>query len=346
MFGIPLPNCKDSPPRGRVVRASGAYVELEDGRRVLDGISSWWVTLHGHCHPAITEAIHRQAAMFDQVILADFTHGPAAVLTEQLSARLPGDLNHIFYSDDGSTSVEVALKMALQGQAQRGTARTRFVAFTGAYHGDTVGAMSVGDRGPFTDPFAPALFDVVHLPFDDATAAEQWLTEHGDTVAAVIIEPLIQGAAGMRFGSPAFLSRLRDLCDQVGAWLIADEVFTGFGRTGTMWACEQAAIVPDIICLSKGITGGSIALGATACRTGVYETFLSDDRARAFLHGHSYTGSPIACAAAVASLALFETEGTLPTSRGNRTGVPRICRRIPRPSWGHQRTGSRRSVCL
>lgn len=298
-------------PRGRVVRAEGAWLELDDGRRVLDGISSWWVTLHGHSHPRIAEAIAEQARTFDQVILADFTHGPAAELSRELAEVLPGDVNHVFYSDDGSTSVEVALKMALQAQAQRGAARTRFVAFDGAYHGDTAGAMSVGERGPFTDAFEPMLFDVTHLPWDDPDALGTYFATHGHEVAGVIVEPMVQGAAGMRFCTPAFLARLREVCDDAGAWLIADEVFTGFGRTGTMWACDHANVVPDIMCMSKGITGGTLALGATACREHVFESFLSDEKARAFLHGHSYTGSPIACAAARASLRLFDDERTL-----------------------------------
>ena len=298
-------------PRGHVVRAEGAWLELSDGRRVLDGISSWWVTLHGHSHPSVSDALARQARTFDQVILADFAHGPAAELTRALAAVLPGDVDHVFYSDDGSTSVEVALKMALQGQVQRGRARTRFVAFDGAYHGDTAGAMSVGERGPFTSAFAPMLFDVTHLPWDDGDALDAWLDDNGSDVAAVILEPLVQGAAGMRFSSPAFLQRVRAACDRSGAWMITDEVFTGFGRTGAMWACDHAGVVPDITCLSKGLTGGSIAMGATACRQHVYESFLDDDRSRAFLHGHSYTGSPIACAAGLASLALFEAENTL-----------------------------------
>lgn len=298
-------------PRGRVVRAEGAWLELHDGRRVLDGISSWWVTLHGHSHPAIADAIAEQARTFDQVILADFTHGPAAQLTQQLAAVLPGDVNHVFYSDDGSTSVEVGLKMAIQGQAQRGDTRTRFVAFDGAYHGDTVGAMSVGERGPFTEAFEPMLFDVTHLPWDDEAALQAFFDAHGHEVAAAIIEPMVQGAAGMRFCTPAFLARLQQVCRDSGAWLIADEVFTGFGRTGPMWACDHAQVVPDIMCMSKGITGGTLALGATACRDHVFATFLSDEKARAFLHGHSYTGSPIACAASLASLALFTEERTL-----------------------------------
>ncbi|MEN0062414.1 MAG: adenosylmethionine--8-amino-7-oxononanoate transaminase [Myxococcota bacterium] len=307
----PFTQLKGFVPRGNVVRAEGAWLTLGNGRRVLDGISSWWVTLHGHSHPAVMAAIAEQAHTFDQVILADFAHGPAVELSAQLAQVLPGDVDHVFYSDDGSTSVEVALKMALQGHRQLGANRTRFVAFDGAYHGDTAGAMSVGERGPFTDAFEPMMFDVTHLPYDDADALDAWLDAHGHEVAGVILEPMVQGAAGMRFCSAEFLVRVRAACDRVGAWMITDEVFTGFGRTGRMWASDHANLVPDIMCLSKGLTGGSIAMGATACRTHIFEAFLDDDHARAFLHGHSYTGSPIACAASLASLALFETEGTL-----------------------------------
>ncbi|MEO0600210.1 MAG: aminotransferase class III-fold pyridoxal phosphate-dependent enzyme, partial [Myxococcota bacterium] len=252
-----------------------------------------------------------QARTFDQVILADFTHGPAEELSHALAAALPGDVDHVYYSDDGSTAIEVALKMALQGQAQRGRARPRFVAFDGAYHGDSAGAMSVGERSVFTDDFVPMLFDVVHLPYDDADTLDAYLDQHGETVAGVILEPLVQGAEGMRFGTPAFLRRVRSACDRFGAWMITDEVFTGFGRTGRLWACDHADVVPDITCLSKGLTGGSIAMGVTACRSHVFEAFLGEGLRHAFLHGHSFTGSPIACAASLASLRLFETENTL-----------------------------------
>lgn len=307
----PFTQLKGFTPRGTVVSASGSWLTLEDGRRVLDGISSWWVTLHGHCHPAIVAAIAKQAAAFDQVILADFAHRPAVHLSKRLARRLPGDLNHIFYSDDGSTAVEVALKMAVQAQHQRAPHRHKIVAFDGAYHGDTVGAMSVGDRGIFSAPFEGMLFDVDFLPYGDADAADEYFDQHGHEVVAVIVEPLVQGASGMRFATPESLRRLRSVTRTCGAMLIADEVMTGFGRTGTMWACDRAKVVPDLMCVSKGVTGGSLTIGITAASTPIFEGFLGDSTSEAFLHGHSYTGNPIACAAGLASLDLFETEHTL-----------------------------------
>jgi adenosylmethionine-8-amino-7-oxononanoate aminotransferase len=298
--------------RGRVVSAQGAWLSFEDGHRAVDGISSWWVNTHGHAHPKIAEAIAQQARTFDQVILADFSHAPAAQLTEKLQGFWPGGLRRTFFSDNGSTSVEVALKMVLQAQHNWGQAqRRRFVAFTGAYHGDTVGAMSVGERGVFNEPFWSLWFDCTILPYDDADAFEAYMEEHGDTVAGVIMEPLVQGAAGMVFSSTEFLRRSAEATRRAGALLILDEVMTGWGRTGTMFACEQAAVVPDVIAASKGITGGTLPLGLTACTDVVYAAFLGDTKTEAFLHGHSYTGNPIACAAALAALSLYEEEGTM-----------------------------------
>ncbi len=297
-------------PLGQVTEAKGAFYHLSDGRRLLDGVSSWWVNNHGHAHPKIAAAIAAQAERFDQVILADFGHSPARKLAEQVAAMLPGDLNHVFYSDNGSTSVEVALKMAMQGNGQGGE-RPRIVAFTGAYHGDTIGAMSVGERGVFNRPWWPFLFDVDLLPYGDLEAAKVYFTEQGHRCAAAIIEPLVQGAAGMVFSTPEYLASLSALCSNAGAWLIADEVMTGWGRTGSLFAVEQAGVVPDIICLSKGITGGTLPLSVTVARDEVYEGFLGPSKSEAFLHGHSYTGNPLACSAALAALSLFEEENTL-----------------------------------
>jgi adenosylmethionine---8-amino-7-oxononanoate aminotransferase len=299
-------------PRGEIVRAQGAWLTTASGHRVLDGISSWWVNIHGHAHPAIRRAIADQAGRFDQVILADFTHGPAARLSAKLAQVMPGDLEHTFLSDNGSTAVEVALKMALQAQQRRGCPeRKRFVAFTGAYHGDTIGAMSVGERGVFNEPWWDLLFPVDTLPYDDLEALEKHLETHARTTAAVIMEPLIQGAAGMRFCRPEFVAGAAAVCRRHGVLLILDEVMTGWGHTGTLFACEQAGVVPDILCASKGITGGTLPLGLTVCRPEIYQLFLGSTKGEAFLHGHSYAGNPIACAAALASLDLFEEEQTL-----------------------------------
>lgn len=307
----PFTQLLDFQPLGQVVGARGAFLHLADGREVFDGIASWWVNVHGHAHPRIAAAIAAQAHSFDQVILADFEHAPAIELTRRLVERLPGDLDHVFFSDNGSTAVEVALKMAWQYQIQRGERRHRLVALEGSYHGDTLGAMRVGARDLFSAPFDALLPPTTYLPWDDADAAEAFFAAHGHEVCAIIVEPLLQGAGGMRIGSPDRLRRLYDAATAAGALFIADEVATGFGRTGTFWACEQAGVVPDLLAMSKGITGGTLPLGATACRAGIFRSFLGPDKRTAFLHGHSYCGNPISAAAALASLDLFDEERTL-----------------------------------
>ena len=300
-------------PIGTVVGAQGAWVHLADGRRLFDGVSSWWLNVHGHGHPVLVDAIASQAARFSQVVLADLDHAPAATLSEALAAALPGDLRHVFFSDDGSTAMEAGLKMAWQAQrAWHGEGvRDRLVAFDGAYHGDTLGAMSVGARDVFTAPFHGLLRDVIALPYDDPEAVERALAAEGDRVAAVVIEPLVQGAGGMVFQRPETLARIAAATRACGALLVVDEVMTGFGRLGTLFAIEQAGIVPDVVALSKGLTGGTLPLGATVTTPRLYDTFLSERMDAAFLHGHSYTGNPLACAAAVASLGLFAAEDTL-----------------------------------
>ncbi len=318
-----------APPPLPIVRGQGVYLYTEDGRRLLDGISSWWVNIHGHSHPKLTEALLRQAQELEHVIFAGCTHRPAVELAEQLVALLPPGLTRIFYSDDGSTAVEVALKMALQYWWNRGEKqRHTLVALHYAYHGDTFGAMSVSEASVFTEPFAPLLFRVrrAHAPYCYRCPLgltrptcqiaclgdlERVLAEEGDRVAAVIIEPMLQGAGGMIVWPAEFLAGVRRLCDRFGVLLIADEVLTGFGRTGHMFACEHAGVRPDIMCLSKALTGGYLPLGVTATTEAVYEAFLSPDRRRTFFHGHSYTANPLACAVALASLELLRTEGTL-----------------------------------
>jgi adenosylmethionine---8-amino-7-oxononanoate aminotransferase len=313
-------------PPLEIVRGEGAWLEASDGRRYLDAISSWWVTLHGHAHPRIAAAIGRQAAQLEQVILAGCTHPPAERLAQRLTAIAPAGLDHVFYSDDGSTAVEVALKMALQCQQQRGeTRRRKIVALEHAYHGDTWGAMAVSATSAFTAAFADSLFAVARTPtaychhcpvgktrtscsIDCLEPLARLLEREGGETAAVIVEPLLQGAGGMIVQPPEFLAGIRRLCDAHGALLIADEVLTGFGRTGTMFACEQAGIAPDILCLSKGLTAGFLPLAATLCTEAVYAAFLADDRRRTLFHGHSFTGNPLGCAAALASLDVFATE--------------------------------------
>ncbi|MGA3293418.1 MAG: adenosylmethionine--8-amino-7-oxononanoate transaminase [Candidatus Acidiferrales bacterium] len=310
----------------RVVRAEGTYLYTEDGRRLIDGISSWWVNLHGHGHPAIVSAIAEQAARVDHVLLAGFTHDPVEKLGECLRKILPQPLEHIFFSDDGSTAIEVALKMAVQYWLNVGHPEKKgIVALEHAYHGDTVGAMSVGAASAFTDPFRDLLFSVhrVHSAYcyrcpvgktratcriDCVDQLQRLLEEKQDQIAAIIVEPLLQGAGGMIVYPVEFLQRVRRLCSEYDVLLIADEVLTGFGRCGKMFACELAGVVPDLMCLSKGLTGGVLPMGATVCTGQIHEAFVGADRARTFYHGHSYTGNPIAAAAAVASCRIFERE--------------------------------------
>ncbi|MDR1989509.1 MAG: adenosylmethionine--8-amino-7-oxononanoate transaminase, partial [Acidobacteriaceae bacterium] len=306
-----------------IVRGEGVYLYTEDGRRLLDGTSSWWVNIHGHAHPALTAALTAQAATLEHVVFANCTHHPAVDLAERLVDVLPRGLTRVFYSDNGSTAVEVALKMAMQYWTNRGERdRRTFITLHHAYHGDTVGAMSASEDSRFTRPFQPLLFDVARVasPYcyrcplglerrdcgiNCLQSLEQALRAGARRVAAVLVEPMLQGAGGMIVWPAEYLAGVRRLCDEYGVLMIADEVLTGFGRTGRMFACEHADVSPDIICLSKALTGGYMPLGATVASDAVYESFLSEDRARTFFHGHSFTANPLACAVALASLQLF-----------------------------------------
>ena len=296
-----------------ISRAEGAWLEASDGQRIFDGISSWWVITHGHRHPKIVRAIQEQADKLDQVVFAGFTHEPAETVARELIKIAPSGLAHVFFSDSGSTAVEVALKMALGYWRNTGQKRTRILALEHAYHGDTVGTMSAGARGVFNAAYAPLLFDVERIPYP--AAGREQLTfdaldkacRSGDT-AAFILEPLILGAGGMLIYDAVTLAEMRRICSAYGVLFIADEVMTGFGRTGTLFASEQAHISPDILCVAKGITGGSIPLAATLCSEAIYAAHLSEDRARTFFHSSSYTGNAIACAAAVANLKIWRTE--------------------------------------
>lgn len=315
----PYTQALSAPPPVPVVRAEGVYLQAADGRRILDGISSWWVNIHGHNHPRLNRALREQAERLAQVIFAGFTHEPAARLAARVSALAPGRLPRVFFSDDGSTAVEVALKMAFQYWRNRGeTGRNLFVALEHAYHGDTFGAMAAGGVRVFHESFRDLLFDVrrTHSPtchrcpvgksrptcrIECADRLEAILASEGERIAAVIVEPMVQAAGGMLVGPAEFLRRIRDLTERAGTLLIADEVFTGFGRTGKLFACEHGPVEPDILCLSKALTGGYLPLAATLCREEIHDAFLGE-RARAFLHGHSYTGNALACAVALESL--------------------------------------------
>lgn len=291
-------------------KAKGVWLETTDGRRIIDAISSWWVNLHGHSHPHIAQAIAKQAAELEHVIFAGFTHEPAVKLAENLLSILPGNMSDIFYSDNGSTAVEVAMKMAFQYWHNRGEERRKIIAIEGAYHGDTFGAMSVGDRGPFTKPFDAHLFEVAFIPFPEQGREDEVLTRFRELVrsgevAAFVYEPLVQGAAGMKMYSAATLQALLTEAHAEGVLCIADEVFTGFGRTGSLFASTQLAGQPDLICLSKGLTGGALPMGVTACTAEVKAPFETSDILKTFFHGHSFTANPIICAAANASFELL-----------------------------------------
>ncbi|HYB05334.1 MAG TPA: adenosylmethionine--8-amino-7-oxononanoate transaminase [Methyloceanibacter sp.] len=310
-----------------IAGARGASLYDAEGREILDLISSWWTCTHGHSHPALNEALARQAARFEHVMFAGFTHQPAVDLATALTRLLPGDLSRVFYSDDGSTSVEVALKIAFQYWANRGEGRRRvFISFDGGYHGDTLGAMSIGRGSGFFNLFRGMMCQVAVLPFpytfegDEAaedrekgalSALEDRLWNGTHDVAALIIEPLLQGAGGMRVCRPDFLQHLVEMAQSAGILVIFDEVATGFGRTGTLFAMQQAGVVPDLVCLSKGLTAGYLPMAVTVARDKVFEAFLGENFERALPHGHSFTANPLACAVALRSLTLFAEEDTL-----------------------------------
>jgi len=327
-------------PMVPIARAEGAWLYGHDGRRYLDAVSSWWTCLLGHRHPRIVAALKDQLDRLDHVMLAGFTHEPAIELAEALVAIAPraadaeGALRRVFYADNGSSAVEVALKLSFHywrncGQGER----TRFVALTGSYHGETLGALSVTDIALYRKTYAPLLLEPIFAPSPDAYDAAPGesaaacavrrlgelraiLERDGRTISAVIVEPLVQCAGGMRMYDPSYLTGLRALCDEFGVHLIADEIAVGFGRTGTLFACEQGAIAPDFLCLSKGLTGGTLPLSAVLTTKRVYDAFYAEYSAgKAFLHSHSYTGNPIACRAALATLSVLRDEPVLERNR-------------------------------
>jgi adenosylmethionine---8-amino-7-oxononanoate aminotransferase len=322
----PFTNTALDPPPIRVARAEGVLLYTADGRKIIDAVSSWWVNLHGHANPKIAEAIAAQARKLEHVILAGFTHDAAEELAERLRKWVPRDLTHMFFSDDGSTAVEVALKLAVQYFQNTGRGEKReIVALAHGYHGDTAGAMSVSDESPFTEPFASMRYPVhrVHSAYcyrcpvglkreschiECVQQLETLLAERGNQIAALIVEPLLQGAGGMIVHPVEFLQQVRALCTKHDVLLIADEVLTGFGRTGRMFACDLANITPDLMCVSKGITGGFMTMGVTFCTDRVESAFRSENRMHTFYHGHSYTGNALACAAGIANLKIFDEE--------------------------------------
>jgi adenosylmethionine-8-amino-7-oxononanoate aminotransferase len=330
-----------------IERGEGAWLVGRDGRRYLDAVSSWWTNLFGHAEPRIARAIAEQAMTLEQVILAGFSHQPAVELAEKLLAIAPREsgraaLSKVFYADNGSAGVEVALKMAFHWFRNRGEdRRSKFVALENGYHGETIGALSVGDIPLYRRVYAPLLAECLFAPSPDSYAAgpgetaidcadraadglRDLLERHPGEVCALILEPRVQCAGGMRMHDPRYLRRARELCDAHGVFLIADEIAVGFGRTGSLFACEQAGVQPDLLCLSKGLTGGFLPLAAVLCTQAIYDGFLDDSRERAFLHSHSYTGNPLACAAALASLAIFESDDILARNRATAARMSRL----------------------
>ena len=328
----------DTLPLVPIARGEGAWLVGYDGRRYLDAVSSWWTNLFGHSEPRIADAISRQAQTLEQVMLAGFSHAPAVELAERLLKLAPRQagrkpLAKVFYADNGSAGVEVALKMAFHYFHNRGEhRRTKFIALENGYHGETLGALAVGDIPLYRRVYAPLLSEALFAPSPDAYLAEpgesasacarraadamaKLFDRHPGEICAVILEPRVQCAGGMRMHDPSYLTRVRQLCDAHGAFLIADEIAVGFGRTGPMFASQDSGVMPDLMCLSKGLTGGFLPLAAVLATQEIYDAFLDDSRERAFLHSHSYTGNPLACAAALATLDIFESDGVLARNR-------------------------------
>jgi adenosylmethionine---8-amino-7-oxononanoate aminotransferase len=307
-----------------IERATGCTLVDTDGREYLDGVSSLWCTVHGHAHPALDAAVRDQLGRVAHTTMLGLSHPPAIELARRLAALAPGDLTRVFFSDSGSTAVEVALKMAYQWWHQQGQWwRSQYVCLKHSYHGDTLGSVSVGGIELFHQQFRPLLFEAHQVEPGAIEAMRAVLAEHGERIAAVVVEPLVQGAAGMLLHPDGYLRAVRELCDEHGVLLVCDEVATGFGRTGTMFACEQEGVAPDLLCVAKGLTGGYLPLAATLATERVYEGFLGRfEEFRTFFHGHTYTGNPLACAAALASLDVFEAERVLDrvAARAERLG--------------------------
>ncbi|MEW6562203.1 MAG: adenosylmethionine--8-amino-7-oxononanoate transaminase [Pseudomonadota bacterium] len=316
-----------------VERGEGVWLVGMDGKRYLDSVSSWWVNLFGHCNPRINAAITDQLGKLEHVMLAGFTHQPVVELSERLAALAPAGLGHCFYASDGASATEIALKMSAHFWRNTGKiGKQNFISLQNSYHGETLGALSVTDVALFRDAYGPLLRQQATVPTPDwrlaeagesaeayalrcANALEHYLAEHHNQLAAMIVEPLVQGAAGMAMYHPVYLQRARMLCDQYQIHLIADEIAVGMGRTGTLFACEQAGVRPDFLCLSKGITGGYLPLSVVMTTDMIYQAFYHDEVARGFLHSHSYTGNPLACRAALATLDIFASDSVLETNR-------------------------------
>ncbi len=318
----PFTSIKTAGEAVAIVRGEGTYLYDEKGKRYIDAISSWWVNLHGHAHPYIAEQVYEQLRTLEHVIFAGFTHPPAIALSEALLAVLPENQQKVFYSDNGSTAVEVALKMALQYAYNRGEKKPLVLAFRLGYHGDTFGAMAVSGRSGWTAPFAELLFDVIHIDLPTAEnlpEIQAFIDQHADHIACFVYEPLVLGAGGMLMYEAAQLDALMRYCRSRHILLVQDEIFVGFGRTGRMFAADHLTEKPDIMCLSKGLTGGTMPLGVTTCTAAIYEAFCTDNVYGTLFHGHSFTANPLACRAALASLELLQKEET-------QAAIARICK--------------------
>ncbi|HEY7743971.1 MAG TPA: adenosylmethionine--8-amino-7-oxononanoate transaminase [Burkholderiales bacterium] len=329
-----------------VARGSGCWLYDAEGRRYLDAISSWWVNLFGHCHPRINAALADQLGKLEHVLLAGFTHEPVVELSERLARAAGGALGHCFYASDGASAVEIALKMSFHYWRNRGIpGKTRYVSLAGGYHGETLGALAVTDVRLFKDVYAPILMKSTPVASPDwrlaekgesardyavrcAAELERHLERHHAETAAFIVEPLVQGAGGMAMYDAEYLRRARAVCDRYRVHLIADEIMTGFGRTGSFFACDQTGITPDFLCLSKGLTGGTLPLSVVLTRDDIYQAFYDDDVARGFLHSHSYTGNPLACRAALATLDLFDTGAIIEANRSRSARLTAAARPI------------------
>ena len=325
-----------------IARGSGVWLVDFDGKRYLDAVSSWWVNLFGHCNPRINAAITDQLGMLEHVMLAGFTHEPVVQLSERLAQLAPAGLGHCFYASDGASAIEIALKMSAHYWRNSGQPnKNNFISLQNSYHGETLGALSVTDVAMFKDAYSALTKQNATVPSPDsrnadagenahdfalrcAGALERHLQQHHGSIAAFIVEPLVQGAAGMAMYHPIYLTRARELCNQYGVHLIADEIAVGMGRTGTMFACEQAAISPDFLCLSKGLTGGYLPLSVVMTTDEIYRAFYADEVARGFLHSHSYTGNPLACRAALATLDIFAQDHVLAANRDKAAYLNRI----------------------
>jgi adenosylmethionine-8-amino-7-oxononanoate aminotransferase len=310
----PYTQMKTAAPPIPIVRGEGTCLYDEDGKKYIDAVSSWWVNIHGHAHPHIAYKVAAQLQQLEHVIFAGFTHQGAVELAERLLAILPNNQQKAFYSDNGSTAIEVAIKMCLQYWLNKGDQRTKIIAFNNAYHGDTFGAMAVSGRSAFTKAFDSLLFEVEFIDTPNESNIEDLKSQISNLkseVACFIFEPLVQGSSGMLMYEAKYLNELMAHCKQENVLMIDDEVFTGFGRTGKRFACDHVTIQPDIMCFSKGLTGGTMALGLTTCTQHIYDAFLSDDKLKTLFHGHSFTANPIACASALASMDLFMEPATM-----------------------------------